>query len=264
MGRFPVLMYHRIVSDRCPVPGGDREEARYAVSLGDFESQLRRIADGGYRAVSIRDVYERLAVGDGVPGNWVGVTFDDGNRSDYDHARPLLLEHGFTATFFISGERLGVTGGLEPEMVAGMAAEGLDIGSHGMTHRFLTDLSKEEQTHEMEQSRAVLERVTGTSVDFYAPPGGRIDPHGVAELKRLSYLAVCNSVFGFNRTEGRRFEISRIPITAATTPALFDKVIRRSVFALLPLYARDRGLRWARRILGEKTYARIRASSIGS
>jgi peptidoglycan/xylan/chitin deacetylase (PgdA/CDA1 family) len=264
MGRFPVLMYHRIVSDRCPVPGGDREEARYAVSLGAFESQVRRIADNGYRAVSIRDLYDRLSRGDSVPGNWVGVTFDDGNRSDYEHARPLLLEAGFSATFFVSVERLGVPGGLEPEMVAGMAGEGLDIGSHGMTHRFLTDLSLEEQNREMEQSRAVLERVAGTGVDFYAPPGGRIDPRGVAALKKLSYLAMCNSVFGFNRSKGQRFEIGRIAITAATTPALYEKVLGQSVFSLLPLYARDRGLRWARRVLGEKTYARIRASSIGS
>jgi peptidoglycan/xylan/chitin deacetylase (PgdA/CDA1 family) len=257
-------MYHRIVSDRCPVPGGDLDEARYAVSLGDFESQLRRIADHGYRAVSIRDVYDRLSGGDSVPANWVGVTFDDGNRSDFEHARPLLLEAGFSATFFVSVERLGVPGGLEPEMVAGMAGAGLDIGSHGMTHRFLTDLSVEEQIQEMEQSRIALERVAGAGVDFYAPPGGRIDPRGVAELKRLSYLAVCNSVFGFNRPRGRRFEFRRIAITAATAPVLYDNIIGRSVFSLLPLYARDRGLRWARRILGEKTYGRIRSSSIGS
>lgn len=264
MGRLPVLMYHRIVSDRCPVPGNDREEGRYAVSLSEFERHVREIVDSGRRAVSVREMYERLRDRGRVPANWVGMTFDDGNLSDYEHARPLLLERGFTGTFFVSVERLGIPGGLERDMVTAMAREGLDIGSHGMTHRFLTGLSADEEAEEMGRSKTLLEEVCGTEVSFYAPPGGRIGRRGVDTLKRLSYRAVCTSVFGFNRTSGDRYEYSRIAITASTSPAVFGKIIGGSVIGLLPLYARDRGLRWARRILGEQAYGRLRSAGLGS
>ena len=41
MGRFPILMYHRIVSPRCPIPEHDRkEEAPFAVSLEAFVEQI--------------------------------------------------------------------------------------------------------------------------------------------------------------------------------------------------------------------------------
>ena len=157
MPRFPVLMYHRIVSDRCPVPGQDSEEARYGVKLREFESQLRQIADVGGRVVSVRSVHELLTNGESVPPGWIVFTFDDGNFSDYEHARPMLLEHGFSATFFVSVERLGAPGGLEQGMVSQMAAEGLDISSHGNTHRFLTGLSAGEEAGEMKDSKSRLE-----------------------------------------------------------------------------------------------------------
>jgi peptidoglycan/xylan/chitin deacetylase (PgdA/CDA1 family) len=264
MGRFPVLMYHRIQSDSCPIPGRDREEARYAVDLAVFESHLEQITAGGRRAVSVRQVHDRLSAGDPVPPDWVGMTFDDGNLSDYIHARPLLSARGFSATFFISAERLDAPGGLEPAMLAAMAGEGMDIGSHGVTHRFLTDLSAEDETEEMTRSRAILAEVCRGPVDFYAPPGGRINRRGVNRLKELSYLAVCNSVFGFNRLVGERFEFNRIAITASTPPEVFKNVINGSYLSLAPLYARDRGLRWARRIMGERNYRRVRAARMRS
>jgi peptidoglycan/xylan/chitin deacetylase (PgdA/CDA1 family) len=264
MGRFPMLMYHRISSDTCPVPGDNREEARYAVDLAVFESQLEQIVTSGRRAVSVRQVHDRLTGGGRVPPEWVVITFDDGNLSDFEHARPLLCERGFSATFFISAERLNASGGLVPEMLARMASDGLDIGSHGMTHRFLTDLTAEDEEEEMARSRVLLAEVCGVSVDFYAPPGGRIGRRGINTLERLSYLAVCNSVFGFNRVAGERYEYNRIAVTASTPPGVFKDVIEGSFFSLAPLYARDRGLRWARKILGERNYSRIRATKIGS
>ena len=264
VGRFPMLMYHRITSERCPVPGNDREEARYAVDLAVFGSQLEQIAGSGRRAVSMREAHDRLSGGGRVPPEWVVLTFDDGNLSDYEHALPMLLDRGFSATFFISTERLGAPGGLEPEMLSRMAGEGLDIGSHGMTHRFLTGLTAEDEVEEMEKSRVLLTEVCGRAVDFYAPPGGRIGRRGITTLKRLSYLAVCNSIFGFNRAMGERYEYNRIAVTASTTPGLFQRVIDGSLLALAPHYARDRGLRWARKILGEQNYRRIRTARLGS
>lgn len=45
MDRFTILMYHRIVSEKCPIPDDDGEESRYAVELEDFEWQLCYIAE---------------------------------------------------------------------------------------------------------------------------------------------------------------------------------------------------------------------------
>ncbi|MCK4774889.1 MAG: polysaccharide deacetylase family protein [Candidatus Krumholzibacteria bacterium] len=264
MDRFPILMYHRIVSEKCPIPDDDGEESRYAVELEKFEWQLRYIAESGGPAVSMRMVHSRLASGERIPSNWVVFTFDDGNLSDFVHARPLLADGGYSATFFVGGERVGASGGLEPMMLEQMARDGFDIGSHGMTHRFLSGLSAAEEEGELRRSKEFLERVSGSSVAYYSPPGGRIGRRGLAAAKRLSYGAVCTSVFGLNRCSGNRFEFRRIPVMGSTTRERFRDFVEGGALRLLPLFVRYRTLRLARRVLGEAGYRRLRAAGLGS
>jgi peptidoglycan/xylan/chitin deacetylase (PgdA/CDA1 family) len=263
MEKFPVLMYHRLVSDECPVPGGDEEEARYAVELDVFRRQLEFIARSGRRGVSMRQAHEALQDGR-VPSDWVVVTFDDGNLSDYVHARPLLLDMGFNGTFFVGGDRVGADGGLTGEMISRMANDGLDIGSHGMSHRFLSVLSAEEESIELEESKRFLEEVSGGEVHYFAPPGGRIGRRGIGTLKRLSYRAVCTSEFGFNDSTRERFEFRRVPVTAATSLERFRDFVETATLRLVPLYVRARTLRLARGLLGESLYRRVRSVGLRS
>jgi peptidoglycan/xylan/chitin deacetylase (PgdA/CDA1 family) len=264
MARFPILMYHRIISEECPVPGGDPEEARYGVELDEFRWQMDRIARSGRRGVSMKVAHDLLESGGRVPSEWVVLTFDDGNRSDYVHALPIFKQFEFTATFFVGGNRLGIDGGVEPGMLAQMAADGMDIGSHGMTHRFLNTLDAEAEEEELSRSKSLLEGATGGEVLFFAPPGGRIGRRGIDTLRRLSYRAVCTSVFGFNSSAGPRFEYRRIPVTATTTRARFGQFVDSAAPQLLPLYVRDRALRLAKKALGETGYRRLRSLGMGS
>lgn len=258
--KFPVLMYHRVVSGRCPIPGGDPEEARYAVPLDEFEWQLDRLVHTGRRGVSMREVVERLAAGKRVPGDWVALTFDDGNESDAAHAAPLLAARGFSATFFVCGNRVGAQGGLGRGEIGEMTGAGMHIGAHGMTHRFLTALDAREEEDELVRSRDLLGDVTGGPVDHFAPPGGRYAARTLEALRRLSYRAVCNSHFGYNPARGERFVYRRMPVTATTTRSQFDAMISRSVAPLIPLYARSSALSWLRRALGEGAYRRLRST----
>ena len=159
---------------------------------------------------------------------------------------------------------MGAVGGVEPGLLSQMTAEGMDIGSHGMTHRFLTTLGAEEEEDEIRRSKDLLEGAIGGDVMFFAPPGGRIGRRGIATLRELSYRAVCTSVFGFNPCAGRRFEYRRIPVTGTTTHTLFGDFVDAAAPRLLPLYARDRALRMARRALGESGYRRLRSLGLGS
>lgn len=263
MNRFAVLMYHRIVSPVCPIPGGDVEEARYAVTLGEFEWQLNRMKDLGLRGVSMRTVHETLGAGDTVPANQVVLTFDDGNRSDFEHAGPLLDRFGFSATFFVGTDRIGVEGGLEPDMLRAMTGRGFEVGSHGVTHRFLTGLSPVEEESEMDGSKKILEEITGSAVTCFAPPGGRLGRRGVETLKRLGYRAACTSEFGFNDGAKIRFTYKRIPVTASTSRARFVDILGASRTKLLPLYLKTGTLRAARRLLGERAYGRLRSMGVG-
>jgi len=264
MHGFPILMYHRITSDSCPVPDADREEARYAVPLTEFTWQMDWISEMGLRGVSMREAHGELVSGRLVPREWVVLTFDDGNTSDHVHARPLLRERGFSATFFVTGCRIGVVGGLEPGMIRALADDAMDVGSHGMTHRFLTALTPREEFEELARSKQMLEELLGGPVRYFAPPGGRMSDRTASALRRASYQAVCTSEFGLNPRTRLQYTYRRIPVAAATTRVGFRRIVTGDRVHLAPLYLRQRMLRFARGVLGEARYAKLRARGLGS
>ena len=263
MSKYVVLMYHRVVSQECPVPDEDHEERRYAVGLGAFEWQMDHLVEVGRRGVSMKRIHDTLAAGEPVPESWVGITFDDGNASDHTHALPLLRERGFDATFYICGSRVEAPGGLTKSMIRQMGEEGMHIAAHGMTHRFLTTLTPKEEVDELDESKRLLEDITGATVDHFAPPGGRIARRTTAALARLGYVAVGTSQFGYNGSRISRFCYRRIPVVEGTGRDAFYDIVSARVIKLLPAFARAASLRALRMLLGEGGYRRLRGASLG-
>lgn len=80
--RLPVLMYHHVVYDW-------QECNEMTVTAGRLERDLQWLAESGYEAVLPRE----LAEGAPLPEKPVLITFDDGYRSNYELAYPLLQKY---------------------------------------------------------------------------------------------------------------------------------------------------------------------------
>ncbi len=105
-------------------------------------------------------------------------TFDDGFISQYEHARPILNEFGFPATFYVMPPFLtdslpGIWRYGTWPMFLEMAMEGHEIGSHTMTHPALTTLSPGDTStpgtilYELYQSRKAIEARVNASIPGY-------------------------------------------------------------------------------------------------
>jgi len=193
----------------------------------------------------------------------VAITFDDGNRSDHDHALPMLAARGFRATFFVCGKRTGESGELPPARVRAMHDAGMHIGSHAMTHRFMTALSAGDEARELHESKELLESIIGARVDHFAPPGGRWSPRTARALAAAGFVAVSTSKFGFNDAAGARFAYRRLPVVRSTGAARFDAMILGERRRLWSSYLRAEALGLARRVLGESGYGKARAMRPG-
>jgi len=256
MSRFAALMYHRIHS--AETPADDPRERPWAVTLDGFERHMNRLAASGQVGVSMAQAHAELAAGRTVPRTWVVLTFDDGNYSDHRHALPVLARHGFHATFFVCGYRIDARDGLSRAALKEMHHAGMHIGSHAMTHRFLTTLSARDEEDELARSRQLLEDIVSAPVDHFAPPGGRWSNRTAETLRRLSYRAVSTSKFGYNDSSKAAFAYRRIPIVATTSLQRFDTIVAGSPWRLLPSYARAGTIAAVRRALGDAAYARLR------
>jgi peptidoglycan/xylan/chitin deacetylase (PgdA/CDA1 family) len=65
---------------------------------------LLALFDRHYTIGTLGEVGTRFELGDRPERPLLGITFDDGQRDNYEHARPVLAQHGAHASFFVVAE----------------------------------------------------------------------------------------------------------------------------------------------------------------
>lgn len=121
----------------------------------------------------------------------VSITFDDGWRSQYRNAYPILTQYAMPATFYILSGYLKESMYMTASQVTGLKQAGHEIGSHTINHPDLTTLTDEELTNELDQSKQTLEAIVG-SVNNFASPYGAYDNRVLNETQK--YYASHRSV----------------------------------------------------------------------
>lgn len=192
-GAMPlVLMYHSITPYM-------QDPYLVTVSPPRFEQQMSWLRRRGLRGTSVRELL--AAAERGEARSLVGLTFDDGYADLVEYVVPGLRRHGFTATVFVIGGRLGgdnswdADGPRKPLMTAGqvrqVAADGIEIGSHGLRHVTLPGTSDAELTAELTHSRQVLQDVSGQDVRGFCYPYGDLDGRVVNGVREAGYEYGC-------------------------------------------------------------------------
>lgn len=101
--RLAKVMLHVVLS----LPVLDDNEL-WTLSEGAFDNQMRWLYENGYRSITL-DQLTRWQYGhEALPPKCVVITFDDGDRSVYDYAWPILEKYGFTASYFIITREVGL------------------------------------------------------------------------------------------------------------------------------------------------------------
>lgn len=109
----------------------------------------------------------------------IKLSVDDGCASDMRLAR-LADKYDVECTFYwpVDWHSLAYSKGYEPlsYVDASYIAERHLIGSHTITHRFLTQIPEDEAKYEIQNSKEMLEDMFAVSVDSFAPPRGYSNP----------------------------------------------------------------------------------------
>ncbi|MGH7894135.1 MAG: polysaccharide deacetylase family protein [Candidatus Binatia bacterium] len=206
---LPILTFHALDdgSDVCALPPRV------------FRRCVERLRAGGFRTVALDDVVACLRRGGELPRRAVVITFDDGYRSVYDEAFPVLCEHGMTATVFLTVGPPGSTSDRLPALegrpmlawseIREMQRAGLTVGAHTLTHPDLTRLSAARVDVEMGRSKAVIEDRLGTAVTSFAYPYGRFDARSHA-LARALFASGCSDALGVVGPQSDPWALERV------------------------------------------------------
>ncbi|MEY2479403.1 MAG: hypothetical protein QOI04_330 [Verrucomicrobiota bacterium] len=200
-----VYGYHRFVNK---VRRPDTE-----ITPQDFEKQMQTLKDRGITVIGMQDLLAWRRGEKSIPPYAAVISFDDGWKSQYDVAWPIMKKFGYTFTMFIYTE--GVRGGhfsggesVTWEMLAEMRDAGIDIQAHSATHQ---DLRKpydkvakkrlsppeyEEWLHnEVVGCKELLEQRLGIRVNCFAVPYGFYNEH-VKEIARNAGYEALFTVYG--------------------------------------------------------------------
>ncbi len=192
-------MYHHVG------PVTDENERKYFISPDMFARQVSLIKEKGFHALTLEEVEEAFLHGTEIPDKSVLITLDDGWLDNYEYAYPIAKESGVPITIFLSTALTGCDPELLSwEQVREMRESGLvSFASHGATHKRLRNLSDNDITAELTQSKQTLEEFFGKPVVSFCYPFGAVD----SRVRPLVFKA------GYKLDYGTRKGLNRWPWT---------------------------------------------------
>ncbi|MBI5384614.1 MAG: polysaccharide deacetylase family protein [Verrucomicrobia bacterium] len=210
---LPILTYHKLG----PRPTGTRLKGLY-VETSLFSRQLAELRAAGFKSASL----DNLNVPPQDRGPAIVLTFDDGFRNTLEYGLAPLAEHGFHAIQFLVADRLGQTNewdlpaGEVPAPLMDMAqvrdwlSAGHQIGSHTLTHPWLTRLPLAQAREEISASKKKLEDEFGVAIAHFCYPYGDWSEAVRDLVAEAGYVTACTTEFGVNPPGAHPLALQRV------------------------------------------------------
>jgi len=211
-----ILMYHRI--------NNSNNFDQLSVSPARFKEHMAFLSKN-CRVISLQQAIKELSGSTSLkPG--VVVTFDDGYRDNLEYAFPILKRYNIPATIFITTQfcdqtdkhprykdltvRLHLTW---REVLLLCESPLISIGSHTLSHPYLSRLSSEYSCKEIADSKQIIQSKLGVVTEFFCYPSGDYHAREVKFISQAGYNAAVTVAPGINSLSTSKFELRRTEVT---------------------------------------------------
>lgn len=207
-GQIRALMYHHF--------GKEDQYPSTSVSTDQFEKHLAYLKKNDYTVLTFGEALDRLYSGARVPEKTAVITIDDGYRSIWKNALPLLEKYGYAATVFVSTDLVGGGGYLDWEQIKALQDKGFEIGNHSHSHAYFLDRPEEEIADafeaDLKASHEAFRRHLGDVPALYAYPFGEYTPAIMDILEEYGYKGAAAQRSGVIYGGSSRFALPRFPM----------------------------------------------------
>jgi peptidoglycan/xylan/chitin deacetylase (PgdA/CDA1 family) len=205
---IPILTYHNFTED---------EGSSYKINIVEFEKQMDYLAVHNYSVISLSELLTGLRNGQ-LPPKAIAITIDDGFKSTYALAYPVLKKHNFPATLFIYTNFIEKNSySLTWEEIREMTKNNIEIGSHTLSHCNLLKYKKNEnyETYlarvkkEIFLSKEILENKIERKTIFFAYPYGTYSSTIKDLVMKAGYEGILNANSMNNTLTADSFSLNR-------------------------------------------------------
>ncbi|RYD40119.1 MAG: hypothetical protein EOP85_14790, partial [Verrucomicrobiaceae bacterium] len=158
-------------------------ETAMRIRTSKFRKQMETIRQLGIKVITLDDFIAWKKGERDIPAKSILLTLDDGWKSVYTDAYPILKEFGYPYTLYLYKNYVDGGGkALTTDMIKEMTANGASIGSHSVSHPYPGTVKSHRKKgpqafdaflrKELGESKRFLEAKFPMKVTTYAYPGG--------------------------------------------------------------------------------------------
>ena len=205
---IPILTYHNFTTGE-----GDS----YKINITNFEKQMEFLSLNSYSVISLSELLAGLRAGQ-LPPKPIVITIDDGFKSTYTLAYPVLKKYNFPATLFLYTDFIEKNShSLTWEEIREMTRNNIEIGSHTLSHCNLLKYKENESydsyisriKKEVFLSKEILESKIGSKIKFFAYPYGAYSSIIKDLAIQADYEAIVNANSMNNTLNAHPFSLNR-------------------------------------------------------
>jgi peptidoglycan/xylan/chitin deacetylase (PgdA/CDA1 family) len=200
----PILMYHYIRN----AENEDQLGQNLSVSPASFDKQLKWLKENDYETLTVAHLanpgkieLSKIVYDKKKP---IILTFDDGYEDAYTQAFPTLKKYGFIGTFYVIRDYVGKSEYMNQTQIDKLAAAGMEIGSHTLSHPNLTSLDTAAAKNQISNSK--------DKATTFCYPSGKYNDTIIGQVKAAGYLAAVTTNSGIADQDSDLFQLPRVRI----------------------------------------------------
>lgn len=206
-----VLTYHNI-----DTPPKHAKLKTLYLKPSKFNRQLSFLRRFGYITPSLDNItFDRKEV---------ILTFDDGYKDFLENALPIIRQFSFRAVVFVVADLVGSYNQwdwqklnikkplIDWQDIDYIIKQGIEIGSHTLTHPFLTKIDPKDARREIEFSKKKLEDKIGVEIKSFCYPYGDYNQTVRDMVEKAGYKYAFTTKHGKFKKEDDPYQINRITI----------------------------------------------------
>ncbi len=208
-----ILIYHKIGDSRTPSTN---------LSIENFQKQMKYLYDNHYRIMPLKKVVNMIKHKKILPKKSVVITFDDGYRTVYTNAFPILKKYKFQATVFLPTKAIQkhYPDYMTIKQIKEMQAHNIDFQSHSYSHPRMAykpkDLTQKQYIdlikNELASSINFFKKYLGYKPYAFAIPYGEYNKFVIEEAKKQGFEAILTQDTGAVSKDTPLYLMPREPI----------------------------------------------------